>query len=142
VGVLTLPDGKPGGSIAMRRVFNAKLSVSIRTRRGIVSSGYSQGLIDDFPDIRETCEQIALKSGSTGPFNVQGRRVNGRFVPFEINPRFSATAYLRAMAGFNEADLYVRYCENGVLPRTGPVHTGYYFRSLTETYVPQERIKA
>lgn len=136
----TLRIGDKTGSIALKRLFNSKLSVLQKGEAGLISTGYSQGLIEDFPDIRATCEKIAVALDSTGPLNVQGRVKNGEFVPFEINPRFSASSYLRAMAGFNEIDLYLRHMmgENVAFPQS--LKYGYYLRSLTEQYVPQEAL--
>ena len=54
------------------------------------------------------CEALARKLGSRGPLNVQGRLRDGVFLPFEVNPRFSASTYLRALAGVNELAIYLR----------------------------------
>jgi len=135
VGVLSLPDSTLVGSIALRRVFDAKLSVAYRGRGGLVSSGYSQGYIDDFPKLRRQAEEIAKAIGSSGPINIQGRVRDGVFLPFEINPRFSASTYLRALAGFNEIDILLSYMEDGSFPQTNPIKPGWYLRSLTETFI-------
>lgn len=141
IGVLSLLDGQVAGSTAMQRLFPSKLSVLVSTATGLVSTGYSQGIIDDFPDMRHQAESIASALGSTGPLNVQGRVSSGVLIPFEINPRFSASTYLRAMAGFNEVDLYVRHITGGKIPPRQPLRAGYYLRSLTECYVPASLIK-
>lgn len=139
VGTLTL--GGTVGSVALRRIFNNKLSVQLKSKVGLISTGYSQGLLDDFPDIRRECEKIACALNSNGPLNIQGRMRRGRFIPFEINPRFSASTFLRALAGFNEVDLYIRYLlrEDVAFPRN--IKYGYYLRSLTEKYIPMEAVK-
>jgi carbamoyl-phosphate synthase large subunit len=141
VGVLSLPDGRLVGSVAMRRLFHTKLSVSLRCAHGLISSGYSQGLIQDFPEVRRQCEAIAAALGSRGPLNVQGRLRGADLLPFEINPRFSASTHLRAMAGFNEIDLYLRTVVDGAKPEVGPIHPGYYLRSLTEAFVSKEGVR-
>jgi carbamoyl-phosphate synthase large subunit len=141
VGVLTLPDGRLFGSIALRRLLDSKLSCLMR-KPGVISTGYSQGLIDDFPGVRETAERIAAAVASRGPINVQGRLRNGNFVPFEINPRFSASIYLRAMAGFNEVDIFLEHLATGVVPPPPVVRPGYYLRTLAERFVPRERIES
>ncbi|MDA4122205.1 MAG: ATP-grasp domain-containing protein [Thaumarchaeota archaeon] len=141
VGVLSLPDRRVVGSVAMRRLFNAKLSVLIKTEAGVISSGYSQGLIDDFPEVQARAEEIAKKSGSVGPMNIQGRVRDGVLIPFEINARFSASTYLRAMAGFNEVDLYLRHVLLGEHPAAPRIRPGYYLRSLSEVAVGKEEIK-
>jgi carbamoyl-phosphate synthase large subunit len=139
VGVLSC--GSWTGSIAMRREFPSKLSYMIKSARFLISTGYSQGLVDDFPIVRLQAERIAKALGSVGPLNVQGRMVGSQFVPFEVNPRFSATTFLRYMAGFREIDLFIDYLLHGQQPAAPPEITpGYYFRSLTETYVPTRQI--
>lgn len=135
IGILSTPNGDIAGSVALRRSLDAKLSVMSRDRGGIVSSGYSQGFIGDFPEIRKQAEMIAQAIGSRGPINVQGRIRDGRLLPFEINPRLSASAYLRALAGFNEADLLLQHLAFGTPMLAGPLRTGWYLRSLTERHV-------
>lgn len=141
VGVLSLSDGSLVASIAMRRLFHTKLSVSRKTKTGLISSGYSQGLIDDFPEIRLQAKRIPEVLGSVGPMNIQGRVRKGILLPFEINPRFSASTYLRALAGFNEVVIYLNYILNNEKPTAPQIRPGYYLRSLYEVYVPKERVK-
>ncbi|MEW6183468.1 MAG: ATP-grasp domain-containing protein [Bacillota bacterium] len=141
IGVLSLPNGRLVGSIAMQRLFNTKLSVSAKTNTGLISSGYSQGLIDDFLAVRVQAERIAAAINSAGPLNIQGRVRNGTLLPFEINPRFSASTYLRSMAGLNEIDTYLRYILLGDEPVFPAVKFGYYLRSLQETFVGKEEVK-
>lgn len=64
--------------------------------------------IDDFPDVRKSAEEVALKLGAIGPINVQSRLVDGKSRIFEINPRFSASCPMRAAAGINEPDIIFR----------------------------------
>ncbi|MCL5123578.1 MAG: ATP-grasp domain-containing protein [Deltaproteobacteria bacterium] len=142
IGVLSLSNGHIACSIALRRLFNSKLSVLFLTEYGLISSGYSQGIIDDFSEFRKTAEAIASAFKSTGPLNVQGRVRNGVFLPFEINPRFSASTYLRAMAGVNEVDIYLQHLAHGTAPETPLLRPGFYLRSLTETFVPSDMVKS
>lgn len=144
IGVLSLPDGCVAGSVALRRALTAKLSCSYNSRGGIISSGYSQGLIADFPDLRRQAEAIAIALGSRGPLNIQGRARAGHLLPFEINPRFSASTYLRAIAGFNETDILLRHLIDGEEPASPQtlVRTGWYLRSLSEIFVPESQIKS
>lgn len=141
IGVLSLPDGRLVGSIALRRALDAKLSVSHRGRGGVISSGYSQGYIDAFPEVCQQAERIAAFIHSRGPINIQGRVRNGVFLPFEINPRFSASTYLRALAGFNEIDMLLGFLISGELPTVKPVKPGWYLRSLAECFVAGEDVK-
>lgn len=141
IGVLSLPNSTMIGSIALKRVFDSKLSVLIKGDFGLISSGYSQGLIEDFPEIRRTAEKIAQKIGSTGPLNIQARVKNGQIIPFEINPRFSASTYLRALAGFNEIDIFLDFLFDEKTSSPTEIKFGRYLRSLSETFVPLEREK-
>lgn len=139
IGVLSNPKGEVLGSVAMKRIFNSKLSIGQRTAAGLISTGYSQGLIDDFPEIRRQAEAIAVAARSKGPLNIQGRLRNGILLPFEVNPRFSASTYLRAMAGFNELIHFLQSLEgtsNLPMPVLIP---GYYLRSFTEQHIPLDR---
>lgn len=142
IGVLSLPNGEVDGSIALRRSLDAKLSVMSRGRGGLVSSGYSQGYIGDFPVIRLRAEEIAKAVGSRGAINIQGRVRNGELIPFEINPRLSASTYLRAMAGFNEVDILLQHLAFNETVRPSPLQEGWYLRSLTETYVAPQEMKS
>ena len=142
IGVLSLPGGRVVGSVALRRSLDGKLSVASRGRGGVVSSGYSQGLIADFPELRRQAEDIARAIGSEGPINVQGRVRDGVLIPFEINPRLSASTYLRAMAGFNEIDLYLRAIVDGEAVVAPKVREGWYLRSFTERFVPRDAVGA
>ncbi len=119
VGVLSTLDGVFMGSIALRRNILSALSNRIkaqnRTGRSelsstlAISSGISQGVFDDFSEVRKACEAIAEKFQSHGPLNIQGRFAMGKWYTFEINPRFSGTSYMRALMGFNELDLLIRH---------------------------------
>jgi carbamoyl-phosphate synthase large subunit len=140
IGVLSLTNGEIAGSIALKRVFNSKLSVLMKTSIGLISSGYSQGLIDDFPDVRAAAERIAGAIHSVGPINIQGRVRNGELIPFEINPRFSASTYLRALAGFNEVDIYLQHVLGNALPEPLTLRAGYYLRSFDEAFVSIDKV--
>jgi carbamoyl-phosphate synthase large subunit len=117
VGVLHTPDGALAGSIALRRELSSLLSVRSRVpnRSGraelgpelVISSGFTQGHMDDFPAVRAQAERLAGALGSRGPVNVQGRLVGDALVVFEVNPRFSGTEAMRAMAGWNAAEALV-----------------------------------
>lgn len=141
IGVLSLPNGTIAGSIALRRALDAKLSVSYRGRGGLISSGYSQGYIDEYSDLCRQAEKIAQAIGSRGPINVQGRVRDSVLLPFEINPRFSASTYLRAMAGFNEVDTLIKCLLNGTEPYKPTIKPGWYLRSLAETFVSMQDLK-
>jgi len=141
IGVLSDTNGDIIGSIAMQRTFNSKLSVAYRGAKGLISSGYSQVLIADFQEIRTQAEHIARISGSRGPFNIQGRVKDGVLIPFEINPRFSASTHLRNLAGFNEIHFFLRHIIFGDKHFGWSLREGYYLRSFDEMYLPLNSVK-
>ncbi|MCL5069239.1 MAG: ATP-grasp domain-containing protein, partial [Thaumarchaeota archaeon] len=85
---------------------------------------------------RKTAEEAALKLGSKGPINIQGRFHEDKLKIFEINPRFSASTPMRAVAGVNEADIVFR---NLVLHEKIKVESYRHLvclRYWNEVYVP------
>jgi len=146
VGVSHTLDGIFVGSIAFRRYILSGLSNSIkvpnRTKRSelspilAISSGISQGIIDEHFDVRKACESVAEVLNSKGPINVQCRYVNKELYVFEINPRFSGTTFMRAMVGFNEPDILIRHHLLGEsLPERINYKYGRIVRGLAERYV-------
>lgn len=135
IGVLSLPTTEVVGAIALQRSLKSKLSLSYNSRGGIISSGYSQGYIGQFENLCSQACTIAKHIESVGPINIQGRVRDGVLIPFEINPRFSASTYLRAMAGFNEVQMLIDYYNTGETPKQPKITYGWYLRSLTEQYV-------
>ncbi len=134
VGVLLGRDGKLLNSIAVRRLvksaMSTRLQVPNKTNRKdlgeqlVISSGFSQGEVGKWPEITRPCEEIALSLGAQAPVNIQCRLVDGVVKVFEINPRFSGTTSLRAMAGYNEPDVLIR---RDVLGET--IMPGFYYKS-------------
>ncbi len=118
VGVLFGRDGVLINSIGIRRIISNALSLRTRVpnisgRAGlgptlVVSSGISQGEVGRWPEVTAQCERIAAVLRPQAPVNIQCRLVDGVVIPFEINPRFSGTTSLRALAGYNEPDVLFR----------------------------------
>ncbi|WP_411877814.1 ATP-grasp domain-containing protein [Polaromonas sp. YR568] len=145
VGVLHSPKGKHLGTVVLRRQILAGLSNRLRVANQTgraelgkvlaVSSGISQGDIVDFEPVRQAAEKMASAIGSVGPLNIQGRWDGSRFVPFEINPRFSGTTPMRALAGFNEPERMIESCL-GLAPGAdgGGVKLGSCMRGLREYF--------
>lgn len=148
VGVLHDLEGQYVNSIAVKRHLSSGLSVrtTVENRTGrkelgprlVISSGVSQGDIGRFGEVTSQCREIADRLGSRGPLNIQCRFVDGKVRVFEINPRFSGTTSLRAMAGLNEPDLLVRrHLLNHDVGQDIPYQEATILRSLTETFQPR-----
>jgi carbamoyl-phosphate synthase large subunit len=146
IGVLYADNGKLLTSIAMKRMLGSGLSTRqtiVNPKDGkkyVISSGISQGLIDDFKEIRASAEKIVKTLGANGPVNIQCRKVNSQIIPFEINPRFSGTTGPRSLVGYNEPDIFCRYRLYGEIPEKTSYDFGYVIRELAEKYISVEEI--
>ena len=148
VGVLCDMEGGLINSIAVKRNIltglSNRLKVPNRTGRAelgptlALSSGISQGVIGRFPEVTETCERIAKTLACRGAINVQCRHFEGKIYVFEINPRFSGTTSLRALAGYNEPDVLIRRHVFGekITPHF-PYQSGIVVRGLTEAFMKE-----
>ena len=147
VGVLSGRDQMPISVVGIKRDIMSSLSNKIKVRslkkEGevlVISSGISQGRVVIDEELNRQALSIAKALGSEGPINIQCRFVDGTVYPFEINPRFSGTTYIRALAGVNEPDIYIRkYLLNEKdLPVPRPKE-GLVFRGLEECFVEDSR---
>lgn len=148
VGVLHDMDGTYVNSIAVKRALsgglNIRVSVPNQTSRRelgpklVISSGVSQGAVGRYPAVTQQCKEIARAIGARGPINIQCRLVDGVVKVFEINPRFSGTTSLRAMAGYNEPDLLMRkHILSEALTPDFAYEEVLILRSLVETKQPR-----
>lgn len=118
VGVLHDFNGAYIATSVLRRDLSNLLGVSFKVKNTsgrdelgpdlVVSSGISAGEFGDWPEIAKACRKMAEALGSRGPLNFQCRVDDKGVRVFEINPRFSGTTSLRAMADVNEPDLMLR----------------------------------
>lgn len=95
-----------------------------------------KALIDDFPRIRKAAEITALKLKAPGSINVQVKLEGDSPIIFEINPRFSATCPMRAVAGVNEPDIVFRNSMMGEVFEIKSYERLVCMRFLNELYVP------
>ncbi len=143
VGVLSDRDGDLISAVAIKRHILSGLSnrlkvTSINSNNEVlaISSGISQGEVVRETELLDQCKRIASAFGSKGPLNIQCRFVDNTVYPFEINPRFSGTTYMRALAGVNEPDLLIRkYVLKEAIPKNIVPKTGLILRGLEEMYI-------
>lgn len=79
----------------------------------------------------------AAAEGHRGPLNLQCRKLmDGRYVPIEVNGRYSGSTSARALQGYDEVDLAVRLAIGQPLPPTSE-ETSYpmVFKVLTDATV-------
>ena len=141
IGILSIEGGEVLGSFALRRNITSGLSrrcILKDKKKGnmlVISSGISQGAVDEFHNIRKQAEHIASALQSQGPLNVQGRIVGDQLYVFEINPRFSGTTSIRALMGWNEPDILIKYYLFGEKPKQCSYRYGYVLRDLSEKFI-------
>jgi carbamoyl-phosphate synthase large subunit len=113
---------------------NGNVIQSIVMRRHLLGGATGYAAVCNAGYINRFCEHVAKEIRSTGPINVQ-LRVNKEkeaFV-FEINPRFSGSAPMRALAGFNELDMIIRnYYLNQEIELASVSFGNQYFRVFQE----------
>ncbi len=63
--------------------------------------------IENDPKIQELAEKIAYLTNLKGSINIQTRKLNGVYIPFEINPRLSSTIYFRNYFGFQDLKWWI-----------------------------------
>ncbi|MCS6131032.1 ATP-grasp domain-containing protein [Clostridium botulinum] len=97
IGVFS--DGKRVNSIGFRRYLGyGSLSKYVEIENDI--------------KIQELAEKIASITNLKGSINIQTRKVNGIYIPFEINPRLSSTIYFRNYFGFQDLKWWIDINEN------------------------------
>ena len=111
---------------------------SIAMRRTLKHGQTYKAFVDDFPIVRKSAEKVALSFGCIGPLNVQSRMVDGEPKVFEINPRFSASCPIRAVAGVNEPDIVFRNAVLGEDLNVSSYRKIVALRYWNELYVPLE----
>lgn len=113
-----------------------KIMSSIAMKRTIKSGQTYKAFVDDFKEVRKSAEKVALKLGSTNAVNVQAKLINDEVKIFEINPRFSATLPIRAVAGVNEPDIIFRNNVLGEEVEIDSYQKLVCMRYWNEVYVP------
>ena len=110
---------------------------SISMRRTLKGGQTFRAFVDDFPHVRRSAEEIALRMKMRGPVNVQTRLVGDEPKVFEINPRFSASLAIRAAAGVNEPDIVFRNWVLGQEVRMEGIRKLVCLRYFNEVFVPE-----
>lgn len=113
-----------------------KVISSIAMRRTLKGGQTYKAFVDDFPEVRRAAEKVALRLGGSGPVNIQARMAKGEPKLFEINPRFSASCPIRAVAGVNEPDILYRNLVLGEKVRVKVYERLVCLRYWNEVYLP------
>ncbi|HKU50004.1 MAG TPA: ATP-grasp domain-containing protein [Nitrososphaera sp.] len=117
----------------------ARYVMSSISMRKILKNGQThKAFIDDYQSVRKSAEEASLKLGTFGAVNVQAKIGKEGEMPqiFEINPRFSATCPMRAVAGINEPDIVFRNSVMGEDIKVSSYDRLFCARYHNEVYVP------
>ncbi|HYL65648.1 MAG TPA: ATP-grasp domain-containing protein [Nitrosopumilaceae archaeon] len=122
------------GVVVNRTGKNVMASISMR--KTLKQGQTYKAFVDDFHDVRRSAEETALKFGCRGSINIQAKMIENTPKIFEINPRFSATCPIRAVAGINEPDIVFRNFVLGEEIKIDAYQKLVCMRYWNEVYVP------
>lgn len=103
-------------------------------RRELLAGTTYRAVLGEFNEVREVAEAIVSALKPLGPCNVQLRMTDTGPVCFEINPRFSGSAPIRARFGYNEAEAALEHFVRGVPVALPLVTEGVGLRYWNELY--------
>ncbi len=118
------------------------LAPSCCMRRELLAGTTYRAVLGEFSEVRAVAEAIVSALKPLGPCNVQLRLTANGPVCFEINPRFSGSAPIRAHFGYNEAEAALKHFVLGT-PVTLPLVTeGVGLRYWNELYPDPDAVAA
>jgi carbamoyl-phosphate synthase large subunit len=134
-----IPDSDKEYTVGVISDTNGNVIQSIVMQRYLLggATGYAKVCQPGF--INNYCERVAFELESIGPLNIQ-LRLNEQNEPliFEINPRFSGSAPMRALTGFNEPDMLIgNFVLNKRLTKVNYKTNVEYYRVFQEIEVEE-----
>lgn len=110
------------------------LAPSCCMQRELLAGTTYRAFIGAHDDVRRVAEAIVSALRPRGPCNVQLRMTDDGPVCFEINPRFSGSAPIRAHFGYNEAEAALEHFVLGLPVHLPLVTEGIGLRYWNELY--------
>lgn len=108
-------------------------SIAFKRFLGYGSLSKVAQLIQD-ASLERLAGRIATVASLEGPLNIQCRKTDSGYVPFEINPRFSSTVYARHYFGFQDAKWWVDLKEGRTIEYRPRFKGGICVRTIGETF--------
>ena len=142
IGVLHSLEGEHLGTFVLKRIVKLGLSTKSSVRDYYnsqvytISSGISQGIVNDYPEISTFALKLAKLIKSKGPLNIQCRKEKNKIFVFEINPRFSGTTSIRALCNYNEPDILIRKHLLKEKIKKIKIKKGIVLRDLENYFIP------
>ncbi|MDI6758105.1 MAG: ATP-grasp domain-containing protein [Candidatus Omnitrophota bacterium] len=85
-------------------------------------------------ELLDLAKKIACAIDLRGSINIQVRKTVQGYIPFEINPRFSSTVYIRHYFGFRDVEWWLNLCEGRQITYTLQYKSGVGVRKLGEIF--------
>lgn len=111
-----------------------RLAPTCCMRRELLAGTTYRAVLGEFNEVRAVAEAIVSTLKPLGPCNVQLRVTANGPVCFEINPRFSGSAPIRARFGYNEAEAAPEHFVRGEPVALPLVTEGVGLRYWNELY--------
>jgi carbamoyl-phosphate synthase large subunit len=108
-------------------------SITFRRKLGFGGLSTEAVLIDD-QRVEELSVKVAEAANLIGGINIQSRRVDNTFIPFEINPRLSSTLLIRKRFGFDDAMWWLHILSGKSYSYKKAYKAGRVVRSVSECY--------
>lgn len=115
-------DGKQSYCIAFRRHLFSDV--------GVTKS--AELVVDD--KLEQLGRAVAKATKLEGTLNIQLRKIEDRYVPFEINPRVSGTAYVRHCFGFSDVQWWLDTKEKREIQYVRKYRQGVAVRAISEVF--------
>ncbi len=125
-------------SVGVYRSRHAGYVGQIVFRRSLAAGVTYKAQVVRAPEIEAVCRRVVEDFELWGPVNVQLRKTEAGVRIFEINPRFSSSAVMRAAFGFNEPELCLRDLVLGEAIAPPEIRPGYALRFWDEVFVTPE----
>jgi carbamoyl-phosphate synthase large subunit len=124
IGVFMMDKGDSSGAFVLKRSLMSGLS-------------YRMEVVEN-TELANFAIEAVRALGLEGVANVQLRQTSEGCKLFEINPRFSSSSSVRAVYGFNEAELAVRYFLLKERPKIQKTLKGICLRYWEEMFIPAD----
>jgi len=108
-------------------------SIGFRRYLGYGSLSKIAHLVKD-DEIRVLAEKIVKATSLEGSLNIQCRKTDSGYIPFEVNPRFSSTVYTRHYFGFQDVKWWLDLKQGKNITYNPKFQKGTAVRTLGEVF--------
>lgn len=128
--------GSPSEEYTLGVFSDGKRSYCIGFRRHLFSdvgvTRFAELVVDN--KLEQLGHDVAKATKLEGALNIQLRKIEDGYVPFEINPRVSGTAYLRHYFGFRDVQWWLDMKEKKEVQYVPKYRQGVAVRAISEVF--------